>query len=467
MSLKIFNTLTRKKEGIATSEPGVVKMYTCGPTVYDFAHIGNMRTNLFYDLLRRYLAYSGQDVKQVMNITDVDDKTIKGSMQAHVSLKDYTSKYTEAFFEDLKTLRIMPAQVYPRATDHIKDMVEMITKLMLRGYAYKGDDGSIYFSISKFKKYGKLSKLKIKKLKAGARVSQDEYSKEEARDFVLWKAWQESDGNVFWVTSLGKGRPGWHIECSVMASKYLQTLDIHCGGVDLIFPHHENEIAQYEAATGKRFAKYWMHSNHLYVNGRKMSKSLGNFFTLRDVIAKGYDSLGFRYLCMSTHYRSQLNFTFESLDDAIKTVDKFNDFVNRIKWLQNEVNAEPNSKLHVLISKTKANFRKHMDDDLDTSQAMADVFKLIKNVNIAIDKNKADKRTLQAVYKFLMEINDIFDILKKEEAGLTTEEKSLVEQREQFRKERNFAEADKIRAILKDKGITLEDTPHGVRWKKE
>ncbi len=466
MTFKVFNTITRKKEAFKPKYGDVVKIYTCGPTVYDFAHIGNMRAYLFYDLLRRYLSFLEYDVKHVMNITDVDDKTIRGSVQSGVSLKEFTQKYAEAFFTDIGTLRIQSAHVYPRATEHIKDIVEMITKLMMRGYAYKGEDGSIYFSIGKFKKYGKLSKLKIKKLKAGARVSHDEYTKEEVRDFALWKAWQEDDGNVFWNTSLGKGRPGWHIECSVMSSKYLQDIDIHGGGVDLIFPHHENEIAQYEGATDKKFVRYWVHCNHLYVDGRKMSKSLGNFYTLRDLLSKGCDPMAFRYLCLSSHYRSQLNFTFSSLEKAKNTIDKFNDFVQRIKWLQNEVNAEPNNKLHILIRKTKTSFKKYMNDDLNTPQALAAVFNLIKNVNTAIDKDKADKRTLQAVYKFLNEINQVFDIMQKEEKQLSGEEKSLIEQRERMRKEKNFAEADRIRAILKDKGIVLEDTPHGVRWKK-
>ena len=465
MPFKIFNTLTRTTQGFKPHTLGVVKLYTCGPTVYDFAHIGNMRAYLFYDLLRRYLMYLGFDVKHVMNLTDVDDKTIKGSKQQGLPLREFTQKYSEAFFADLDTLRIKRAHVYPKATEHIKEMVDMITRLLLRGYAYKGEDGSIYFSIAKFKKYGQLSKLKIKKLKPGARVNQDEYTKEEAQDFALWKAWQEEDGDVFWLTPLGKGRPGWHIECSVMSSKYLQDIDIHGGGIDLIFPHHENEIAQYEAATDKKFVRYWVHCNHLYVDGKKMSKSLGNFYTLRDILSKGHDPIAFRYLCLSTHYRSQLNFTFTSIENAKNTVDSFNDFIQRIKWLQNEVMAEPNNRLHILIKKTKMKFKKYMDDDLNTPQALAAVFDLIKNVNTAIDKNKADKRTLQAVYKFLLEVNEIFDIIK-EEIQLTEEEKSLVEQREKLRHEKKFAEADKIRSQLKGMGVLLEDTPHGVRWRK-
>ncbi len=470
MTFRIFNTVKRKKQVFKPAHGKIVKMYTCGPTVYDYAHIGNLRSFLFYDLLRRYIEFLSYDVKHVMNITDVDDKTIKGSRERSISLKEFTGKYTAAFFEDVSTLRIKSAHIYPKATDHISDMTEMIRKLMLRGYAYKSEDGSVYFSIRKFKKYGWLSKLKIKKLKPGARVQKDEYTKTEARDFALWKAWTPEDGDVFWLTSLGKGRPGWHIECSVMALKYLQAIDIHGGGIDLIFPHHENEIAQSECSTGKKFADYWVHGNHLYVDGKKMSKSLGNFYTLRDLTSKNYDPIAFRYLCLSAHYRSQLNFTFASLEKAKKTIDGFNDFVERIRWLQQGVkDVKPNDRLHRLIKNTKEKFRKSMDDDLNTPQALASVFNLIKNVNKAIDKNVADKRTLQAVFKFLMEINEIFDIIiaKKEAEKLTKEEKDLIEKRERLRKEKNFADADNIRARLKEKGIVLEDTPQGVRWSRE
>jgi cysteinyl-tRNA synthetase len=468
MPFRIFNTVKRKKQVFKPGHIKIVKLYTCGPTVYNYAHVGNFRAYLFYDILRRYLEYIGYEVKHVMNLTDVDDKTIRDSRKEGMKLRDFTQKYVDAFFQDIKTLRIKQAHIYPKATDHINDMVDMIKRLMLRGYAYRGDDGSIYFSISKFKNYGKLSKLKIKKLKAGARVSQDEYTKQEARDFALWKAYTEDDGDVFWITPLGKGRPGWHIECSVMSQKYLQSINIHGGGVDLIFPHHENEIAQSECATGKKFVDYWVHCNHLYVDGKKMSKSLGNFYTLRDILEKGYDPVAFRYLCLSTHYRSQLNFTFASLEKAKKTVDKFNEFMRKIEWLQKEKSdVKPNHALHKLIKGTKEKFRNAMDNDLNTPEALAAVFNLVKAVNTAIDKNAADKRTLQAVYRFLAEINEIFDIVEKSDSEITAEEKGLIEKREQFRKEKNFAEADRIRNELKERGIVLEDTPQGIRWKRE
>lgn len=458
--------MSRKKEAFAPIDKGVVKMYTCGPTVYDFAHIGNMRAYLFYDLVRRHMEYKGFVVKHVMNLTDVDDKTIKGAKSSSMPLAEFTSKYAEAFFADLEILKIKRAHVYPKATEHINDMVDMIRKLLLKNNAYRGEDGSIYYKISSFRKYGKLSHLKLKELKLGARVSQDEYTKEHVQDFALWKAWQEEDGNVFWATPLGKGRPGWHIECSAMSIKYLKNIDIHGGGVDLVFPHHENEIAQAEAATGKNFVKYWLHCEHLLVDGRKMSKSLGNFYTLRDLLSKGCDPIAFRYLCMSSHYRSQINFTFRSLEKAKKTVDNFNDFVQRILWLKDEVNAKPNHRLHVLIKKTKERFEKQMDDDLNTPQALAVVFDLIKDINTEIDKNMADKKALQAAYKFLMQVNEIFDIMEKPTDEITDEEKRLIEKREQLRKEKKFDEADGIRIQLREKGILLEDTPYGIRWKK-
>ncbi|MEM7825323.1 MAG: cysteine--tRNA ligase, partial [Candidatus Aenigmatarchaeota archaeon] len=335
MSLKLYNTLTRKKEVFKPIRKNEVRMYTCGPTVYDFAHIGNFRTYVWQDILKRWLLYKGFRVIHVMNITDIDDKTIKGSRSQGISLKEFTEKYTEAFFKDSESLNLLPANFYPRATQHIKEIVELIKILIRKGYAYKSEDGSIYYNISKFKSYGKLSKLKIKELKAGARVKLDSYTKEEAYDFALWKAWDPEDGDVFFETDIGKGRPGWHIECSAMSMKYLgETFDIHTGGVDLIFPHHENEIAQSEAATGKKFVKYWLHAEHLIVEGRKMSKSLGNFYTLRDLIGKGYNPISIRYLLLSTHYKQQLNFTFESLESAKNTVESLFNFLLKLKEIK-------------------------------------------------------------------------------------------------------------------------------------
>src|SRR4030065_1580791 len=310
-----FNTFTRQKEIFNPINPNEVRMYTCGPTVYDYAHIGNFRAFLFEDLLKRWLKHRGFKVTHVMNLTDVDDKTILGSKKQQIPLRQYTEFYAKAFFEDAKALNIEPADQYPRATEHIPEMTTLIKQLLCKGYAYKGEDDSIYYAISKFKEYGKLSKIRVQDLKKGVRVKTDEYAKEEAQDFALWKAWTAEDGDVFWETELGKGRPGWHIECSPMSMKYLgETFDIHFGGVDNIFLHHVNEIAQSQAATGKKFVNYWLHSAHLLVEGMKMAKRLGNFYTLRDLLNKGWNPVVIRYLLISTHYRQQLNFTIEGLE---------------------------------------------------------------------------------------------------------------------------------------------------------
>lgn len=462
--MKLFNTLTGKKELFKPLKK-VVTMYNCGPTVYDFSHIGNLRSYVFADLLRRYLEYKGFKVKQVVNITDVDDKTIKGSQEEGISLKEFTKRYEKAFFEDIEKLKIKKASFYPRATEHINEMVNLIKKLLAKGYAYKTEDG-IYFDISKFKNYGKLSKFKIRELKAGARVREDLYEKEEAQDFALWKFWREEDGENFWVTDVGKGRPGWHIECSAMSMKYLgKTIDIHTGGVDLIFPHHENEIAQSESVTGKKFVRYWLHCEHLLVENQKMAKSLGNVITLRDLLEK-YDARSIRFLLMSAHYKSQLNFTYDSLNHAKETVNKLNDFVSRIKFLTNKVKAKENKRILTLIKNARSRFERHMDDDLDVPRALAVVHDLIYQINKEIDKRKIDKKSLVAVFDFLTDVNKIFDFIELKKEKLTKEEKTLILKREKLRKKKRFKEADEIRSALRKRGIILEDTPYGVRWKK-
>jgi len=465
MVLQFYNTLTRKKEVFKPINDNYVKMYTCGPTVYDYAHIGNFRTFVFQDILRRYLKYKGYNVVQVMNLTDVDDKTIKGSKKEGIKLNKFTEKYAKAFFEDIKALNIEKAEFYPKATEHIDDMVKLIKVLLEKKVAYKGEDGSIYFSIKKFKDYGKLSKVDIKKLKVGARVRQDEYTKEQAQDFALWKAWTPEDGDVFWETELGKGRPGWHIECSVMSMKYLgETLDIHSGGVDLIFPHHENEIAQSEAATGKKFVNFWLHSEHLLVNGQKMAKSLGNFYTLRDLLEKNYDPLAIRYALFSTHYREQLNFTFKELEAAKRTVDKLNDFVDRISKLN--VNSNYNSEVSKKVMETKQKFEEFMDDDLNMPQALSSIFDLISYVNKAIDERKVSKENLKEVYDLLLNFNKVLAIIEIKKDQIPKELLDLIFKRESARKQGNFKLADKIRDELKRKGILIEDTPTGPRWKR-
>ena len=466
-NLRFFNTLTRKKEKFVPLEKRKVKMYTCGPTVYDFAHIGNFRTFVFQDLLRRWLEYRGFKVAQVMNITDIDDRTIEGSRKENIPIKKYTERYTKAFFEDLEALNIERAEHYPKATEHIPDMVASIKQLMRKGYAYKGEDGSVYYDISKFKDYGKLSKIKIEELKPGARVKVDEYGKEKACDFALWKAWDKEDGDVFWETEIGKGRPGWHIECSTMAMKYLgETLDIHSGGVDLIFPHHENEIAQSEAVTGKEFARFWLHSEHLLVQGKRMAKRFGNFYTLRDLAAKGYDPRAIRYLLVSTHYRQQLNFTFEGLKAAKSAVDRLTNFVERLHEADGEGCGE---KIEVLMGDVKKNFNAPMDDDLNISVALAALFDFVREANKLIDNNVLSKEEAEKIYNLIMKFDSVLGVIgeAKREEKLPKEAEELIRRREEARKAENWKKADKIRQQLKAMGVILEDTPQGVKWKIE
>ena len=464
--MRFYNTLTRKKEEFKPLEKGVVRIYTCGPTVYDYAHIGNFRTYVFQDLLRRWLEYRGYKVIQVMNITDVDDKTIRGARREGISLKEYTERYIKAFFEDIKTLNIEKAEYYPKATEHIKEMVELIKKLLEKGYAYKAEDGSTYYDISKFKEYGKLSKIKIEELKPGARVKADQYAKEEARDFALWKAWDEEDGDVYWETELGKGRPGWHIECSAMALKYLgETIDIHSGGVDLIFPHHENEIAQSEAVTGKPFARFWLHSEHLMVEGRKMAKSLGNFYTLRDLLKMGYSPKAIRFLLLSTHYRQQLNFTFEALKAAEKTIERLQIFMERLK----EANGTGCGKqIEKLMEKVKEEFETALDDDLDINTALASLFEFIREVNKLIDENKLSKQEARMVRELMLKFDKVLGVIGEEEKEeeLPKEIMELIRKREEARKRKEWETADQIREKLREMGIIIEDTPTGTKWRR-
>ena len=466
-NIRFFNDLPRKKERFIPLERGKVKIYTCGPTVYDFSHIGNFRAFIFEDLLRRWLEYRNFKVTQVMNITDVDDKTIKATRNKRISLKEYTKHYTRTFFEDMATLNIEKAEHYPRATEHIPEMVALVKKLMEKGYAYRGEDGSIYYNISKFKGYGKLSKVKVEKLKTGARVKVDEYGKEEARDFALWKAWDKDDGDVFWETELGKGRPGWHIECSTMAMKYLgETLDIHCGGVDNIFPHHENEIAQSEAATGKRFVRYWLHNEYLLVEGRKMAKRLGNYYTLRDLLAKGYGAKAIRYLLMSTHYRQQLNFTFDGLEASKNAVDRLINFMYRLMDADGKGCGEKTKALQVDVQKR---FEEAVDDDLNISVALAVLFEFVREVHKLLDDNMLSKEEAERFYELMMKFDRVLGVIgevrKKEK--LSKEAEELIQRREEARKAMNWETADRIREQLKSMGVLIEDTPQGVKWRIE
>jgi cysteinyl-tRNA synthetase len=461
--LKLYNSLTRTEDEFLPLEEGVVKFYTCGPTVYDYAHVGNFRTFVFQDLLRRYLRYREYRVLHVMNITDVDDKTIHNARKQGVSLKDYTARYTEAFLEDSKTLRIEPPDIMPRATEHINEMVHLIRTLEEKGYTYR-KDGSIYFGISRFKDYGKLSRADFSGAQAGARVDTDKYDKENARDFVLWKAPKE--GEDFWETEIGPGRPGWHIECSAMSMKYLgETFDIHCGGADLIFPHHENEIAQSECATGKQFVRYWVHPEFLIVEGEKMSKSLGNFYTLRDLLARGHSPESIRYLLLSVHYRKQLNFTADGLKQAHSSIQRLEDFLVRMKELAGP--EEPSAEFREAVEKSRAQFVEAMDNDLNTSAALAVLFEFIRYGYQQDGSGALAAGDGRIAIDFIREIDTVFSILAPQgEEMLDSEIAALIEARQEARRNRNFAEADRIRDLLASKSIQLEDTRDGVRWKR-
>jgi cysteinyl-tRNA synthetase len=460
--LKLHNTLSGKDEEFHPLEEGVVRFYTCGPTVYDYAHIGNFRTFVFQDLLRKYLRYRNYKVIHVMNITDVDDKTIHNAHEQGMSLKDYTTKFTEAFLEDSKTLRIELPDIMPRATDHIADMVALIRSLEEKGYTYR-KDGSIYFSLSRFPGYGKLSKTDFSGALSGARVDMDKYDKENARDFVLWKAKRE--GEDFWETEIGPGRPGWHIECSAMSMKYLgETFDIHCGGVDLVFPHHENEIAQSECSTGKPFVRYWIHPEFLIIEGEKMSKSLGNYFTLRDLLSKGYSPEAIRYLLLSAHYRKQLNFTIDGLQQAQSSIQRLEDFVLHVKEKARSGALSPDFEAEAQTARTR--FIEAMDNDINTSAGLAAVFDFVRSTYQRDSQKPISGGDAQAALDFIQEVDGLFCILRPQAELLDEEISKLMEERQAARKRRDFAEADRIRDLLLSRGIQLEDTRDGVRWKR-
>ena len=459
----VFNTLTRQKEIFVPSEEGKVKMYTCGPTVWDYAHIGNFRAFLFEDLLKRWLEYRGFEVTHVMNLTDVDDKTIRGSQKKGLKLSKYTEYFVKAFFADIKALNVELADYYPKATEHIPQMVSLIKTLVAKGYGYKGDDGSIYYAINKFSKYGALSRVKVKELKKSSRVKTDEYTKEDAQDFALWKAWNPDDGDVYWETDLGKGRPGWHIECSAMAMHYLgETLDIHCGGIDNIFPHHENEIAQSEAATGEKFVRYWLHNEHLKVEGKKMAKKFGNFFTLRDLIEKGYDPIVIRYLLLSTNYRQQFNFTFEGLEASKAALERIRSFMRRLQDTEGE---ECGGKVEELLCVLRRHFGCAMDDDLNISLALAALFDFIREVNNLLDEGKISQSEAKAISDFIAGLDKVLGVIGEAKTEKLPERaKRLIEEREEARKAKDWKRADILRSQLKEMGIVVEDTPQGVKW---
>ena len=447
MAIKLYNSLTKEKEEFVPTDTSLVKFYTCGPTVYNYPHIGNYRAYVFADILKRYLSYRGYNIKHVMNITDVDDKTIRDSILSGKTLKEFTEFYTAEFFEDCQTLNIVPANTYTKATEYIDQIVTMINQLIKKGFAYRGEDGSIYFDIRKDKEYGKLSHFQLSNLKSNAegRMRNDEYDKENAEDFALWKAWDETDGDVFWNTSLGKGRPGWHIECSAMSTAELgENIDIHTGGVDLIFPHHENEIAQSECATGHRFVKYWMHNEHLMVDGKKMSKSLGNFYTLRDIINQGVNPLSFRLWLYTASYRTKTNFTIDAINASSTALERLiNNFLSFGKDT-GEVNSEYKEKL---IS--------FMDDDLDTPKALALMFDLVRDPNISPGDKRATMLDFDKIFGLgFAELKE--DIIPEEIEKLAIERKSA-------RTHKNWQKSDEIREKIKLLGYEIKDIDDGYQ----
>ena len=444
--MKVFNSLTRRVEDLVPESGGEIRMYTCGPTVYNFAHIGNFRAYAFEDILRRVIEFNGVKVKQVMNLTDVDDKTIRGANAAGVALRDYTKTYKDAFFEDLKKLNIEPAEVYPAATDHIPEMIALVEKLVEKGVAYKSDDGSVYFAVTKFPGYGKLAHIDFDNQRTGARCAADEYDKENVGDFALWKAWEPSDGPVGWDSPWGRGRPGWHIECSAMSMKYLgETFDLHTGGIDNLFPHHENEIAQAEAATGKPFVRTWMHCAHLKVNGEKMSKSVGNFFTLRQLLEKGWSGREIRYVLVNAHYRTGLNFAFDALEDARKSLSRIDESV--AKATEGEAPDWAAARL--------AEFTDAVNDDLNMPRAFAALFGLVRDVN------SHGGGAALGVFRKMDEVLGLVFFGKREKAEVPEDVKRLAELRAEARKAKNWAESDRLRDEIAAKGWTVKDSKEG------
>jgi cysteinyl-tRNA synthetase len=465
MALRFYNTLTQQVEPFAPLHGNVVRMYTCGPTVYNFVHIGNLRAFTFQDLLRRWLRAHGYQLDHVMNITDVEDKIIRNAAAEHKSIGEYTAVYTQAFFDDIKTLRLQEPERWVKATEHIDDMAEAIEKLRDRGFTYVSE-GSVYYRIANFPSYGKLSHNDFSGIRAGARVDVDEYDKADARDFVLWKA--QKDGEPAWETPLGPGRPGWHIECSVMAMKYLgETLDIHTGGVDLTFPHHENEIAQSEALTGKPFVRYWLHSEHLSIDGQKMSKSLGNFYTLRDLIGMGYTPEVIRYQLAAVPYRKKLNFTFDGLKAAATSIDRLRNYKLRLETAK--LADGTNEKLAEITAAATKAFDEALDDDLNTAEALAAAFEYVRDTNTAMDAGEFLTGNVPGAFEFLARFDSIFDVLKPSAVAnglLDADIEAKIAERSAAKKSKDFARADQVRKDLAAQGIILEDTKEGVRWKR-
>lgn len=473
MTLKIYNTLTRQLEvfhpggvpGNSIKDYPPVTMYSCGPTVYSYAHIGNFRAFVFNDLLRRYLKFRGFTVNHAMNITDVDDKTINRSSEEGISLKEYTEKYTDIFYQDCRTLNIEPAEHNPKATESIDEMINILKKIDEKGMLYNRE-GSLYFDISKFSSYGKLSCLDKREIRSGARYDADEYEKNDVRDFALWKAPKE--GEPSWDTPFGKGRPGWHIECSAMIRKIFgTTIDIHTGGVDLVFPHHENEIAQSEAAYDEPFVRYWIHVEHLLVNGTKMSKSAGNFYTLRDLIEMGYSPRSIRHLLLSAHYRKQLNFTLEGIKQSDQALARIDNLLLRLKHIKG---GDDNPEVNSLVEKLYNDFTEAVDSDLNISGGMGVFFEFVHMINTLISEDKISENNAASIIEAIKDLDQVFGFIFMEDASADVDEErieNLIQERLTAKKEKNYARADEIRVILDSEGIVLEDTKDGTRWKRK
>jgi len=488
LSLHLYNTLSGKVEEFSPAADNTVRMYACGPTVYDYGHIGNFRTFVAVDILRRFLRQTGCQLLHVMNITDVDDKIIRNAAQQQKTVSEYTRQYEEAFLEDMQTLNLERPERVVRATEHIEEMALFIQELERKGFAYRTEDGSYYFRIAKFPEYGKLSKKDFSGMEVGARVDVDEYEKDNARDFALWKS--PKPGEACWDSPIGKGRPGWHIECSVMSMKYLGSgFDLHAGGEDLTFPHHENEIAQSEAMTGQQFARFWMHVRFLLVEGKKMSKSEGNFFTLRDLLLKGHKPSAIRFLLTSVPYRKQLNFTFDGLRQAAHSVQRLRDFKARLEM--SKLEPGKNEAAHELAARTQSEMRSALDDDLNTAQALAAMFDMVREANSLADRGELRQDDKAPLLQALRQFDEIFAVVEDDDAakmsralewakahgkvngtGLTPaiadeEIERLVGERNDAKKARDFARSDAIRKQLTEAGIIVEDTKDGIRWKRK
>jgi len=459
MSIRFYNTINRKKVKFEPITPGTVKLYTCGPTVYDTAHIGNFRTFLFEDLLKRFLIFKGYEVYHVMNITDVDDKTIKRANKEGMTINELTLRYTKEFMNDIKLLKILPADKYPRATDHIAEMIQMIQTLEESGYAYETKDHSVYFRLDSYDSYGQLTKIDLTKQRSTERINNDEYSKDNPQDFALWKAWDNEDGKVFWESPWGRGRPGWHIECSAMSIKYLGNhFDIHCGGVDNIFPHHENELAQSVSATKGLFVNYWMHSEYLHIQGDKMSKTLGNFHKISDLISEGFTAEEIRFTLLSAHYRSKLNFSLNQNQESRTAIQRITDIQQRLFELKDSAQTESP------MPDEFEEFVAALDDDLDTPKAFAIFFGWIRSMNNLLDKGELMLSQINGGLEFIGKFDDLFAIIPEAES-VPQELYNLIEKREKARLKQDWKTADKIRNLLRKKGWLVEDSPSGPKVK--